>query len=172
MTRGPGTRPDLAEKNRARFNPDAVFRVHASEYAIWRGMNARCHNEKAKDFKNYGARGVCVCARWRESFEAFFADIGRRPSAEHQIDRTDNNGNYEPGNCAWRTPSDNARNRRTNKLITCFGETLPLVEWASRTGISRVLIAYRIKSGWEPEKALTAPPSRSANYRHARKRCA
>lgn len=162
------TRPDLAERNRARAIPDAAYRTRPSEYSIWRGMVARCHNICAKDYARYGARGVYVCERWRESFDVFLTDMGPRPSLEHQIDRLNNDGPYSPDNCAWRTASENSRNRRSNRLITCFGECLPLVEWAKRTGISRVLIAHRLRSGWSTEEALTVRPSKSLNSRHRR----
>lgn len=142
--------------------------MESSEHAIWRGMIQRCHNPRAKDYARYGGRGIQVCERWRTSFEAFFADMGPRPSTEHAIDRLDNDGPYEPANCAWRTHSENSRNRRNTRHITCFGETLPLVEWAARTGISRVLISHRLRAGWSVEEALTATPSKSVNSRHRR----
>ena len=68
-------------------------------YNTWLGMVQRCCNPASKDFKRYGERGVQVCARWRDSFEAFLEDMGPKPSPKHQIDREDNDGIYEPGNC-------------------------------------------------------------------------
>lgn len=161
-------RPDVAARNRAGFKPDAAFRLHPSEYNIWRGMKTRCHVETSKDYERYGARGISVCERWRDSFEAFFADMGPRPSGRHQIDRKDNDGNYEPGNCRWATPRENALNKRSTRMISCFGEMLPLSRWAERTGICRVLIMHRLRNGWSTEEALTARPSRSLNSRHRR----
>src|SRR5262245_33615736 len=85
---------------------------------IWRGMIRRCENPNDSRYEDYGARGISVCARWRDSFEAFAEDMGPRPSPDHSIDRyPNNNGNYEPGNCRWATQKQQARNMRTNRRL-------------------------------------------------------
>jgi len=86
------------------------------EYGIWGGMIDRCYNPDGVNYPYWGARGITVCDRWRDSFEAFLEDMGPRPSKRHQIDRVDNDGNYEPGNCRWATVQQQALNRRTSKL--------------------------------------------------------
>jgi hypothetical protein len=84
------------------------------EYSVWQGLFKRCENPKSQYFYCYGGRGIKVCERWRD-FENFFKDMGLKPGKKYQIDRTDNDGDYEPGNCKWVTPKENVANRRCSK---------------------------------------------------------
>jgi hypothetical protein len=92
-------------------------KTYTAEYRSWYAMKARCKNEKNKSYEFYGGRGISVCERWIKSFENFFADMGHKPSPKHSIDRIDNNGNYEPTNCKWSTPSEQVKNRRRLKPL-------------------------------------------------------
>lgn len=86
------------------------------EYNSWSAMLDRCYDKKNNRYRLYGAHGVVVCNRWRNSFENFLADMGRRPTAKHSLDRWPNtNGNYEPTNCRWATASQQNKNRRPFK---------------------------------------------------------
>lgn len=86
-----------------------------SEYRTWQHMLYRCHNNKAKEYQNYGGRGISVCGQWRRSFEAFFDHVGLKPRPDLSIDRIDNDGDYEPGNVRWATSKQQNENRRQMK---------------------------------------------------------
>lgn len=87
-----------------------------SEYHSWGAMIQRCSNPKNNRFRYYGARGIQVCVRWRESFNHFLADMGVKPSSGMSIERINNDGNYEPGNCHWATAIEQANNRRKRNI--------------------------------------------------------
>jgi hypothetical protein len=111
-------RPDVSEKNRTHGASNTA------EYKIWSGMKKRCYNPNSKAYRFYGERGVQVCDRWLNSFENFLADMGRRPSKRHTIDRRDNSKGYEPGNCRWATWTEQHKNQRyenngkNNRVLT------------------------------------------------------
>lgn len=121
-------------------------------YKSWSSMLKRCTDPNAGSFRYYGGRGIEVCARWR-TFENFLADMGERPRGT-SIDRIDNNGNYEPGNCRWATARQQARNSRKAHEIECGGERLCLTEWQERTGVHAATIRSRLKRGMSVESAL------------------
>lgn len=89
---------------------------YTPEYIAWTDMKKRCYNPRNCNYPRYGNRGITVCNRWKDSFIAFFEDMGKRPSPIHQIDRIDNDGNYEPKNCEWITNIENTRKRPIVKL--------------------------------------------------------
>ena len=133
-------------------------------FICWQSMHWRCTNEKRKDFAIYGGRGISICDRWM-SFENFLSDMGMRPEGM-SLDRKNTNGNYEPSNCRWATPVEQARNRRSNRIIDANGESLPLCEWAERLGVDDGVISARIKDGWNPDIAVTEPARRGLHLKY------
>jgi hypothetical protein len=130
----------------------------STEYRIWHTMKERCLNPNATGYATmYGGRGITICPEWRDSFEQFLADMGRWPSPGHSLDRIDNERGYEPGNVRWSTRSEQARNRRSNRLLTFNGETRCVAEWADVVGLTTTCILGRIKLGWPVERILTTP---------------
>lgn len=127
-------------------------------HRAWLRMIERCENPSNIEYPRYGGRGIRVCDRWRNSFEAFLADVGERPSPRHSLDRYPNNdGNYDPANCRWATPTEQARNRRSNRLLTCFGHTATIAEWAEISGINAQTITWRLGHEWPAETAVSTP---------------
>lgn len=128
-----------------------------SGYWSWQSMVKRCTNPNHQTYRYYGARGIRVCERWR-IFDNFRADMGPRPSRRHSIDRIDNSGNYEPGNCRWATPEEQGANMSRNRIITANGVSMSVSEWARRIGIHQSAIHHRMRRmGWSPERAVTTP---------------
>lgn len=125
-----------------------------AEYKAWCAMIERCQSNHPAS-KNYYRRGITVCERWKHSFPNFLTDMGRKPSPRLTLDRIDNDGNYEPGNCRWATREEQGRNKRSNRLITFRGETLCMADWSRRTGLHPMTLRRRLSAGWPVERALT-----------------
>jgi len=126
------------------------------EYRIWEGMRKRCRN---KLDPHYGGRGIRVSEKW-EDFTVFYADMGPRPEG-CEIDRINNDGNYEPGNCRWVTKTQNARNKSNNNRFVLNGISKTLSEWAEELGIEHTSLLERIEH-WPLEEALTTPKQHAA----------
>ncbi len=132
-------------------------RSKSAEHRAWSALKCRCLNPNATSYEHYGGRGITVCERWKNSFEAFFDDMGPRPSSLYSIDRIDVNQGYSPENCRWATAKTQRRNSRQNKYLSFRGRTQTLVEWAEETGLSAGAIRLRLSKGWTIERALTTP---------------
>jgi hypothetical protein len=129
------------------------------EYLAWCNMIQRCTNPKVQSYATHGARGIKVCARWLTDFQNFLVDMGRkpRPSRQWSLERKDNNGDYEPGNCCWATSKAQGRNKRGNRLFTVWGRTQCAAAWAEEYGMSKQTLRARLLRGWSMERILTTP---------------
>lgn len=128
-------------------------------YRVWGNMVQRCTNPNLDRYKDYGGRGITVCDRWLNSFEAFYADVGDRPD-DMFLDRIDNDGNYEPGNVRWVTRAQSNLNTRRCKFVVLGAESKPINEWLRVYGISYATYKQRIKNGWTMESAVSTPPDK------------
>lgn len=124
------------------------------EYLSWDAMVMRCTNPRHKSWERYGGRGISVCDRWRD-FQSFLADMGPRPSGT-SLDRINNDGNYEPGNCRWVDAKTQGRNRRNNRLVTIDGATKTMAEWVVEIGISDSALSHRLRA-WGPTARVLTP---------------
>ena len=122
---------------------------------VWLGMMQRCTRPGHIAWRNYGGRGIAVCARWM-SFEGFLADMGERPNGR-TLDRINNDGNYEPGNCRWASRSEQARNRADTRWLEFRGQRKSASTWSEESGIATTTIVRRIDLGWSVERAITTP---------------
>jgi single stranded DNA-binding protein len=125
------------------------------EHMAWGSMIQRCENPKTKKWKLYGGRGIKVCERWRNSFEAFYEDVGPKPGPGHSLDRIDSDGNYEPGNVRWASDWTQNANRSNVTKLTFLGMTLPINAWERIMDVPTSRIRQRIEKGWSVERAIT-----------------
>jgi len=137
--------------------------LHPKEHTAWKNIRQRCFNSKGNHFANYGGRGITVCDRWKNSFKAFFEDMGPSPGPEFSVDRINVNGNYEPTNCQWALAHEQARNKRAIRKLVWRGIALTYAHWSSLTGIPANLICYRVSLGWDAHKVLSTPKSKTAS---------
>lgn len=122
-------------------------------YRSWQAAKERCHNPVNHKYSAYGARGIAMCADWRDSFEAFLADMGERP-AGMTLDRIDNERGYEPGNCRWATPAEQAFNCRKTHAIQWRGRTVGVRDIAEAEGVPHNSLRKLIYRGIPPEEAV------------------
>lgn len=117
--------------------------VERRAHGAWAGAKQRCFNPKSINFHRYGGRGITMCDKWSKSFSEFLSDMGPCPDGM-TLERKNNDGNYEPGNCIWIPAARQARNRRDTIRITHNGKTQTLKEWAEQTGIPYACLQQRL----------------------------
>ena len=129
-------------------------RSKTSIHRIWCNIKSRCNSANNPAYYNYGGRGIKICDKWNDSFEAFFAYMGERPSLDHSIDRIDTNGDYEPSNCRWATRKVQANNTRRNHIVSIDGVTMNLTQSIEKFGGNYGTVKWRLKQGQTIKQAL------------------
>jgi hypothetical protein len=117
-------------------------------------MKQRCYLTSSVAYKDYGARGITVCDRWKDSFENFYADMGPRPSNLYSLERGRNEEGYSPDNCHWATWDEQMNNTRRNRWIEVKGKRQTITQWARQLGIDPSTIRTRLKKGWTESEAV------------------
>jgi len=135
-------------------------RTHAKTgsraFELWLRIKSRCFNPRFHQWKDYGGRGITMHPAWRDSFEAFYRDVGDPPRGQ-TLDRKNNDGHYEPGNVRFTDRITQANNMRTNRLLTFKGQTKTITQWARHVGVTAATLFKRIEHGWTIERVLTTP---------------
>jgi hypothetical protein len=135
------------------------------EYRTWSAMLSRCRNPNHAGYANYGGRGITVCARW-DDYATFLADMGRRPSPQHSLDRIDNEQGYAPENCRWATWVEQNNNQRTRSAPTDYGMLGTLAHggreqtvfaWLVEVGLAQDTYRSRRRKGMTIEDAIFTP---------------
>jgi hypothetical protein len=124
-------------------------------YLIWVDMRRRCNQSQRPDYHRYGGRGIKVCDRWNDSFEAFFADMGDRPEGL-SLERRDNNGPYSPENCYWADRKTQMRNSRSNRYVEINGQRMVFAEACEKYGVNYYVAYQRWRRGLSLEKVFHA----------------
>jgi hypothetical protein len=126
-------------------------------FAVWRSMLDRCRLPSHQAWKNYGGRGIAVCASWQESFKNFWADMGPTYQRGLCLDRVNNDGPYSPDNCRWATYREQARNTRAARVVDSPLGQMLVCELSELTGIGQTTLLYRLSRGVTGDNLIAAP---------------
>lgn len=137
-------------------------RTYLPEYRVWWGIKTRCYNHNHNHYKRYGGRGIKICPEWLD-FDNFYRDMGQRPTEKHQIDRIDNNGDYEPTNCRWVLRNEQSRNQGNCIYLNYNGELKHIADWAKTLGMKRMTLYMRIRRGWSIANVLSPLRRKAGN---------
>ena len=127
------------------------------EFSSWRRMMARCYDSRERKYQDYGGRGITVHGPWHDA-AVFVAGMGPKPTPKHEIDRINNDGNYEPGNCRWATRKEQMNNTRACHYLEHDGKRMTVTQWSEYLGWSRAMLFSRLQDGWDVARILTTPP--------------
>ena len=155
------------ERRRAAAKTHGLSRLSGEQakiYRVWVEMRNRCSNPKNPAWSYYGGRGIRVCTRW-EHYDLFLVDIGPRPKG-FTIERINNDGNYEPGNCKWASRAEQSCNTRQNHRLEHNGKTQGITAWAREYEIADTTVLARLRRGMSVADALTVPNRRKRNELH------
>jgi len=127
----------------------------SNTFNTWNNMLERCTNAKLKAYPRYGGRGITVCDRWmgEDGFVNFLSDMGERPKG-YSLDRIDNEGNYEPSNCRWATPTEQARNRSSTRIVSIDGVDMSVAEFTEVYNLPYESARKRIAKGQDPQSVV------------------
>ena len=137
-------------------------RKHLVEYMAWKNAKNRCCKTEIHNYENYGGRGIYMCDKWLNDFDAFYEDMGPKPEG-YSLERVDVNGPYSPENCIWFPLKEQQKNTTETVYITYHGVTRSSHEWAKLTGIRERLIRQRHNRGHTPEAILHNGPLKYGN---------
>jgi len=137
-------------------------RTKLPEYCVWLGMKKRCNPHYNRE--RYALRGITICSEWVNNFDQFYQDMGKRPTANHQLDRINNDGNYEPSNCRWVTRSFNQQHTHRSKLVTINGEEKSIRQLSEQYGISYSTLRERYNRGIRGEEILKRQRNTHTNH--------
>ena len=162
VVRGNSTRcKSCSTENRSRkltrhgaASPVCSDELKRKAYVIYKGMKSRCKNPKNARYNSYGGRGISISDEWASGFDRFISDMGLPPTSSHSIDRIDNDLGYCKENCRWATATEQARNKRNNRVLEIDGVSMAMSEWSERSGESRGSIAARLDRGWSNRDAV------------------
>jgi len=129
-------------------------KLHPAEYQVWVDMRRRCYRVNHKSYKNYGGRGITICTEWLDNFPQFYADMGKRTSDQHSIDRRNNEKGYTPENCHWATIKEQLNNRRNTIFITANGRKQSLSAWSGEINVPYARLRARVRYGWSGEEII------------------
>lgn len=146
-----------------KYKPITHGKSYTPEYPIWKEIIQRCTNPNHPQYNDYGGRGIKICDEWKDSFETFINDLGKRPE-KHTIERRDNNLDYNKSNCYWATRVEQNNNRRNNHLITINGKTQTLFQWCKEYNLNPSTVCTRLRKGLSEQDAILLPLKRKKKY--------